>query len=97
VYPFEEDSSPRHLAQLRSYLDIGERMQLNGAIYYVDSIAQANVDAYTRVDLGLTWRVGANSRFELWGQNLLDDTHAEATGALVPRSLQARVTVDLGR
>lgn len=96
VYQFEEDSSPRHLAQLRSYLDVGERMELNGAIYYVDSIAQANVDAYTRVDLGLTWRVGDNTRLELWGQNLLDETHAESTGALVPRSLQARVTVSLG-
>lgn len=96
VYQFEENSSPRHLAQLRSYLDIGERMELNGAVYYVDSVAQANVDAYTRVDLGLAWRLGASARFELWGQNLLDEAHAEATGALVPRSVQARVTVSLG-
>jgi iron complex outermembrane receptor protein len=96
VYPFEENSSPRHLAQLRSYLDIGDRMEVNGAVYLVASVAQANVDAYTRVDLGLSWRLGTSTRFELWGQNLLDDTHAEATGALVPRSLQARVTVSLG-
>ncbi|OGT57169.1 MAG: hypothetical protein A3E01_13990 [Gammaproteobacteria bacterium RIFCSPHIGHO2_12_FULL_63_22] len=96
VYQFEEDSSPRHLAQLRSYLDFGEHAELNAALYYVDRIPQLNIDAYTRLDLGLAWRTGSNLRFELWGQNLLEAKHAQASGALVPRSIQARMTYSLG-
>ena len=58
---------------------------------------QLNIDAYTRLDLGLAWRVGSHLRFELWGQNLLDARHAESSGALVPRGVQARMTYALGR
>lgn len=97
VYQFEEDSSPRHLAQLRSYLDIGANLELNGAIYHVDSVRQGNIDAYTRLDLGLAWRFSPATRLEVWGQNLLDARHAEGSGALVPRSVQARVIVSLGQ
>jgi iron complex outermembrane receptor protein len=96
VYQFEEKSSPRHLAQLRSYLDFGEHAEFNGAIYHVDRIPQLNIPAYTRLDLGFAWRMGSRLRFELWGQNLLDASHAESSGALVPRSLQARMTYSLG-
>ena len=31
------------------------------------------------------------------GQNLLDGQHAEASGALIPRTVQARMTVSIGR
>lgn len=96
VYQFEETSSPRHLAQLRSYLDIGNNTEFNAAVYHVDRIPQLNIDAYTRVDLGLAWRVGSNLRLELWGQNLLEASHAEASGALVPRGVQARMSYSLG-
>lgn len=96
VYTFEERSSPRHLAQLRSYLDIGEYGEFNAAWYHVDEIPQNAIPAYDRLDLGLAWRLGAATRLELWGQNLLDAHHVEVSGSQVPRSVYARVTVQLG-
>ena len=96
VYAFEERSSPRQLAQLRSYLDIGERGEFNAAWYHVDEIPQNAIPAYDRLDLGLAWRVGERTRLELWGQNLLEGRHLEASGAQVPRSVFARMTVRLG-
>ena len=97
VYAFEERSSPRHLAQLRSYLDIGDRGEFNLGWYHVDEIPQNAIPAYDRLDLGFAWRFGESTRLELWGQNLLDGDHVEATGAQVPRSVYARVTVQLGQ
>jgi iron complex outermembrane recepter protein len=96
VFAFEERSSPRHLAQLRSYLDIGEHAEFNAAWYHVDEIPQNAIPAYDRLDLGLVWRLGAATRLELWGQNLLEANHPEASGAQVPRSVYARMTVELG-
>lgn len=97
VYQFEERSSPRHMAQLRSYLDLGPRWELDGALYHVDRIPQLGVPAYTRFDLGLTWYSGGSTRVSLRGQNLLDAGHAEASGAQVPRNLHLQVSVDLVR
>ena len=87
VYRFEEQSTPRNLAQLRSTLDINDAWEFNGAVYYVDRIPQLNIDAYTRLDLGFTWHVNPHLRLEVWGQNLFDANHAEASGAQVPRSV----------
>ena len=95
VFDFEERSSPRQLAQLRSYLDLGPA-ELNLAWYHVDEIPQNAIPAYDRLDVGLAWRVGDSTRLEVWGQNLLEDGHVEASGSLVPRSVYARVTVGLG-
>jgi outer membrane receptor protein involved in Fe transport len=77
------------MAQLRSYLDLGGATEFNGALYFVDRIPQLNIGAYTRLDLGLAWRLGARARLELWGHNLLDATHEEASGARVPRTVMA--------
>jgi iron complex outermembrane receptor protein len=97
VLPFEEEGSPRHLAQLRSYLDLGEDLEFNAAAYHVDRVPFVGADAYTRLDLGFTWRARPGLRLELWGRNLLDARHAEASGAQVPRTVFAMATIDLGR
>jgi iron complex outermembrane receptor protein len=96
VLPFEEDSAPRTLAQLRSYLDLGEDWELNGAAYYTDAIPFREQGAYTRLDLGLTWRATPRLALALWGQNLLDQGHPEGSDALVPRTLYAEATLRLG-
>ena len=95
VYQFEENSSPKHMAQLHSYLDLGNRFELNGALYHVDRIEQLAVPAYTRMDLGFTWYPGSRARISLWGQNLLDAGHAEGSGAVVPRNLYLQLSFDL--
>jgi len=95
VFKFEERSTPRSLAQLRSNLDIGNAFEFNGALYYVDRVPQLNIKDYTRLDLGFSWRMNDKLRFELWGQNLLDRNHEEASGAQVPRGVFAAVSVHL--
>jgi iron complex outermembrane receptor protein len=94
VFQFEESSSPRHMAQLRSYLDIGDRLELDGALYHVDRIPQLGVPAYTRMDLGLGWQSGKHTRVALWAQNLLDVGHTEASGAVVPRNVHLQLSFD---
>jgi iron complex outermembrane receptor protein len=97
VYQFEERSSPRHMWQLRSNYDLGNRVELDGALYHVDRIEQLGVPAYTRLDVGLTWYASSRARVSLWGQNLLHAAHAEASGAQVPRNLHLQLSFDLAR
>jgi iron complex outermembrane receptor protein len=96
VLPFEEEGSPKHLAQLRSYFDLSDDLEFNVALYHVDEVPFANVDAYTRMDLGLGWQATPAWRLDLWGQNLLDNTHEEASGAQVPRTVFAMATFEFG-
>jgi iron complex outermembrane receptor protein len=97
VLRFDETSTPRMLAQLHSYFDIGEHVELNTAFYRVGEIPFQRIDAYTRADLGITWRPSAGIEWSLWGQNLLDAQHSESSGAQVPRSIYAQVSFDLER
>ncbi|MFP7721429.1 TonB-dependent receptor plug domain-containing protein [Lysobacter sp. A3-1-A15] len=93
VLAFDETATPRQQAQLRSYLDIADTMELNVAAYYVDEVPFRDVQDYTRLDIGLSWRPWQNTSVSLWGQNLLDSGHSEGSGAQVPRGLFAQVTV----
>ena len=97
VLAFEEEGSPRQLAQLRSYLDLGEDLEFNASVYHVDRVPFVGAGAYTRLDLGFTWRARPGLRLELWGRNLLHARHEEASGAQVPRTVFAMATFDLGR
>jgi iron complex outermembrane receptor protein len=95
VLQFDETSSPRRMAQVRSYLDIGTGLELNAALYHVSEIERSAIDSYRRLDLGLTWRASDRLELALWGQNLLEDAHAEASGAQVPRGVYVQATVRL--
>jgi iron complex outermembrane receptor protein len=96
VLPFEEQGSPEHLAQLRSYFELSDTLELNAALYHVDEVPFIGVDAYTRFDLGLSWQATPSLRLDLWGKNLLDENHSEASGAQVPRTLFALATFEFG-
>jgi len=96
VLPFEEGGSPKHLAQLRSYFDISDDLEFNAALYHVDEVPFVGADAYTRLDLGLSWHATPALRLDLWGRNLLDDMHQEASGAQVPRTFFAMATYEFG-
>lgn len=97
-------STPEHQAQLRSYLELPHDLELIGAAYFVDSVLPGNgignvpVDAYVRLDVGITWRPYESLELGVWGQNLLDRQHPEATNyrtrqvAEIPRSVVGRVT-----
>lgn len=72
-----EDSFPNNQFHLRSYLDIGQNIEANAALYYVDNVKKQQAANYLRLDLGMTWHVNGNVDVSLWGQNLLDNQHAE--------------------
>lgn len=97
-----EQESPQHQFQLRSYFDVTPALQLNVAGYYVDAIespqdnARARIGSHTRVDVGLNWRVHESLDLGIWGQNLLEGSHAEFGSfktphlAEIPRSFSLR-------
>jgi iron complex outermembrane receptor protein len=97
IFDFEERSNPRTLAQLRSTLEVTPAVEFNAGVYYVDRIEHQAIDGYTRLDLGLAWRSSPGVRWSVWGQNLLDEGHAEASGALVPRSVYAQLVYEFGQ
>ena len=95
VLQFDETGSPQRLAQLRSHWTFASDWELHSAVYHVGEIPRLSIDSYERVDVGLTWHQGENLDWTLWGQNLTDPSHPEASGAEVPRSVYAQVTVRL--
>ena len=97
VLKFDETNTPRTLAQLHSYLDVGDDVEVNASLYRVSRIPGLGIDPYTRADLGVTWRPREHLSLSLTGQNLLHPSHREVTGAEVPRSVFAQATFDFGR
>ncbi len=89
----EEQGAPENLAQLRSSWDVRDDLGLHAALYYVDRIPGLGIDPYERLDLGLTWQPAARVELALWGQNLLDSAHLEASPVAIPRSFYAQVEV----
>jgi iron complex outermembrane receptor protein len=95
VLQFDETGSPQRLAQLRSHWAFAQDWELHSGIYHVGEIPRLSIGSYERVDVGVTWHQGENLDWTLWGQNLTDPSHPEASGAEVPRSLFAQLTVRL--
>jgi iron complex outermembrane receptor protein len=73
----DEDTSPRHQFNVRSYLDLGEAVELNAAAYFVDELTAGDVDSYVRLDAGVSWQAGPDVELSAWGQNLLESGHTE--------------------
>ena len=96
----DEDTSPRHQFNVRSYLDITEAVELNAAAYFVDEVLAGEVPSYVRLDVGVTWRPNSHVELALWGQNLLEESHQEFIDRIfvfdpieVERGVYARVSV----
>jgi iron complex outermembrane receptor protein len=88
-----EGDAPHHQAQLRSYLDVTDDVDLNAALYYVDNVPNQNAGDYLRLDVGVTWRPDDQVEISVWGQNLLDDAHAEfGRGPQVERGVYGQIT-----
>jgi len=74
-------NSPRHQAQLRSRMDLSDRLELDVGVKYVSRLKTADIPAYTRLDARLAWRVSPGTEVGVVGQNLLEARHAEYTPA----------------
>jgi len=98
------DTSPEQQVQLRSEFDLPGHLEFNGAVYYVDQIeapygtGQTKIPSYVRLDLGLVWHPTKNLEIGVWGQNLLQDRHAEFTSyktsmiTEIPRSVMGKIS-----
>jgi iron complex outermembrane receptor protein len=102
--PRDEKTSPQHQFQIHSYIDLPHNLELNSALYFVDHIAsdfrQATlpIASYVRLDVGVTWRPTPSLELGIWGQNLLDNRHAEFNNLRnpqrteVPRGVMGKIT-----
>jgi iron complex outermembrane receptor protein len=79
-----EDSTPRNLAGLRSFLTLAKRFELDAQLRYQSriratplTVAIEGIDSYTELDLRVGWRASGQWMFSLVGQNLLHDEHPE--------------------
>ncbi|MGD9110367.1 MAG: TonB-dependent receptor [Phycisphaerales bacterium] len=72
-----ERSSPHNTFRLISYFDLPNNLELNTALYYVDTVPYYNVPSYIRLDIGLSWQINKNTELSVVGQNLLDSSHPE--------------------
>ncbi len=100
-------TSPEHQFHVRSSLDLGRGWEFDAVAYYVGSVKALSmgsadlkqISAYVRLDLGLTWKPSDHLEFSVWGQNLLDQSHAEFGSyktpniAEIPRSVFGKVTL----
>ena len=66
----------------------------------MDHANAQQAERYLRLDAGVTWQVKSNLSISLWGQNLLDNQHAEFFDnerspevSEVPRSIYARINM----
>ncbi len=103
--PFVEGAVPDHTAQIRTHLDLRKSLSLDASAYEVTQLdhqgpsSNVTIPAYTRLDVGLTWKLWEQTAFTLVGQNLLKDHHLEfedVNGALqssqIRRSAYGKVT-----
>ena len=81
--PFVEGAVPDHTAQIRTHIDLRRSLALDGSAYEVSRLdhqgptSNVTVPAYTRLDVGLTWKPWEQTSFSFVGQNLLKDHHLE--------------------
>ena len=95
-----EDGSPRHQFQFHSYLNLPGRLELDGSLYHVSSLAGTPsvgalpVPGYNRLDLRAGWKARENFELSLGLQNLLDDRHPDCSAVyaseIVSASMMAR-------
>jgi iron complex outermembrane receptor protein len=72
-----EGISPHQQAHLRALWTINPEWSLNSALYYVGPLEQYSIHGYVRMDMNLAYQIQKNLRFNLIGQNLLDESHQE--------------------
>ncbi|HEU5079760.1 MAG TPA: TonB-dependent receptor [Opitutaceae bacterium] len=72
-----EFNDPKHVATLRSSVQITHGLEWDFSVRYVSSLPHPAQSAYVEGDTKITYRVGGGWEFSLVGQNLFDKAHAE--------------------
>ncbi len=95
------ETTPEHQGRVSLTYEPIEDIELNAAAYIVSHRPDPDIGSYTRLDVGLTWRVSDELEIAVWGQNLLDHDTLEATESIVagpvetPRSMYVQATLRL--
>jgi iron complex outermembrane receptor protein len=90
--------TPEHQIQFRSSLGLRSNLDWDTSLYFVGRLSDAQVPAYTRLDMQLRWRPLESVEFSIAGQNLLMGRHMElddafeVKGTQVQRSVFGRIT-----
>ncbi len=71
------DDSPRRQAQLRSNVKLPHNVEWDTSVYYVGTLGDGPVPAYTRLDTRVGWHIGRFVNVSISGQNLLTARHIE--------------------
>ena len=87
-----EGSAPRHMASLRSQVDLSSDIQCDVMVRFVDELPAYNIDAYTTFDLRVAWSPVPDLELSLVGRNLAEEWHAELTAYEVERSVYGKLT-----
>jgi len=89
--PGTEGSSPRHMASLRSSLDLPRSFALDVTLRYAGGLPSQKVDGYTEMDVSISRRLARGLEVALSGQNLLSPHHAEFGGRGGPIEVERSV------
>ena len=96
VGDFEAELEPRHIFNIRSYLNLPHNLELDTFYYYVTSRSSStsqnpfvSIPAYGRLDVRLGWQATDKITLSFAAQNLLDESHPELSETLeVPSETQ---------
>ncbi|HUR44534.1 MAG TPA: TonB-dependent receptor, partial [Candidatus Saccharimonadales bacterium] len=95
----DERRNPQNQFSLRSGMDLGNDVQFDAALRYVDNLPAMSVSSYLELDLRLGWMPIKNLEFSISGQNLLHAHHSEfnpsflqTQRAEVERSVYGKIT-----
>jgi iron complex outermembrane receptor protein len=72
-----EDRTPHDSFHIASRMSLTENLEFDTTFYYKGSVLQYDTPAYTRLDIGLTWKLREDMFLQVVGQNLLDPAHPE--------------------
>lgn len=93
-----QGSSPINAAQLRSHLALAYGLAWDVSGYFVGRLTDPPEPSYTRLDTGLSWRLGEKVTLSVISQDLLKDRHQEfidttesVDTTLIKRSAYAKV------
>lgn len=78
----EAEGEPKHIFNIRSYLNLPYNLELDTFYYYVSKNKSRSIPEYGRLDVRLGWQPIKDVDLSFVAQNLLDPSHPELTELL---------------
>lgn len=95
----DEKLAPEHQAGIKIFWNIARNWTLDTTATYVDGLPIIDLDSYVRMDINLGTQLSKALRFNITGQNLLENRHREFGAANdinageIERSIFAKLTL----